>query len=99
MPSREKREFRYPISTEKQMELDIKKQAVETERFQIALRMMLHNETDFKISVYTQLSMKKVKHIRDNLLDVAQKSVEKKNKAMKQSLIMCDPKPLDVMLE
>ena len=51
MPSQKKKEYKFPISPEKQREQKLKKEAVESERVRIVLRMMAHGETDFKISL------------------------------------------------
>lgn len=91
MPLPRRNEYRYPISPEKQREIEVKKEAAEAERIQIALRMMIHEETDFKISLYTGMSFKKIKYIRENMLEAAKESAKKKSEAMEKSLRMQDP--------
>lgn len=85
------RECSFPISPEKQREHKLKKEVAEAERIQIALRMMIHEETDFKISLYTGMSFKKIKYIRENMLEAAKESAKRKSEAMEKALRMQDP--------
>lgn len=91
MPTPRRKEYKFPISPEKQRNFEVKKEAVETERVRIALRMMIHEETDFKISVYTGMSFKKIKYIRENMLEAAKESAKQKSETMERAMRMQDP--------
>lgn len=93
MPSQKKKEYKFPISPEKQREQKLKKEAVESERVRIVLRMMVHGETDFKISLYTGFSFKKIRYIREHLLGEELESIRAKNEMMEKCLRMQDPPP------
>lgn len=92
MPAQSRRKCNFPFPPEKQREYSFWKETVEFERVRIALRMMVHEETDFKISLYTGMSFKKIKYIRENLLEREKESIRRKSEMMEKSLRMQDPK-------
>lgn len=83
--------FKAHISPEQEEKLERDKAAMQRERVRIALRMITHNESEERITLYTQLSSQEIKELKEAMLERQSTEQERKSEAMRQGMTFQDP--------
>lgn len=79
------------VTPEQEENIRRNKEAVKRERIRIAMQMMLHNEQDEKIALYTRLNSEELREIRETMENNLENGRARKSEAMRQGLTFQDP--------